>query len=65
MIQYEYKTHYEGSHEVNEINMAEYLNKHGKQGWELVYILANPFVNELWKTANYTFVFKRQVINKK
>ena len=60
VIMWEYKTEYKGVHEVNLSHMETYLNKKGKEGWELVYIISKNFRDNVHEFANHTFIFKRQ-----
>lgn len=58
---FEYQTRYFGSHEMDDLRMKPFLNEQGQNGWELVQIITMPFIDEPWRIANYTFIFKRKL----
>jgi hypothetical protein len=58
---FEYKFRYFGFHEMNNSKMIDFLNKEGKDGWELIQIVEKPFIDKPHETANYTFYFKRKL----
>ena len=59
---FEYKFRYFGYHEMNNAKMIDFLNKEGKNGWELVQIIEKPFIDKPNEIANYRFFFKRKVV---
>lgn len=58
---FEYKIKYFGFHEMNSLKMTNYLNKEGKEGWELVQVIEKQSINNPNEVANYRFFFKRNV----
>lgn len=58
---FEYKIKYFGFHEMNDLKMPDYLNKEGKEGWELVQVLEKQAIDNPNAVANYRFFFKRKV----
>lgn len=58
-MKWEYMTFTETTNRVTEINMTEFLNKFGDDGWELVSIIPGYFIKEPWVICKYHFTFKR------
>lgn len=58
-MQFEYKSEYFGSHEMDNRKMTPYLNEEGLNRWELVQIIYKFFINKPNEISNYLFVFKR------
>jgi len=57
---WEYKTIYKGAHELPIRLWSEFLNKNGKEGWELVHVVSQKMIDNPSEFANHTFLFKRK-----
>lgn len=60
MNTWKYKTVYIGTNEVDLRGMSDYLNKEGLNGWELVTIIPDTFIDS-HAFSCFNYIFKKKI----
>jgi hypothetical protein len=60
---FEYIERYFGVNDLPVYKIITYLNDMGKEGWELVDLHREYFINEPNRVCNYNFIFKKVALN--